>query len=73
MFPLSACQTLLIGLWLFDYRMSCKRYDSYKHQGLALTFASLPLHHKYNPRKGCEKIIFMREMRVESTSTKSMS
>ena len=31
MFPLSACQTLHDGLWLFGYYVSCDKHDSYIH------------------------------------------
>jgi len=79
MFSFSACHTLLGESWLFDYGVNCDGHD----QGQALPFASLPppvltfaslsAPHKYNPRKQCEKILFMCETGVERTISKSKS
>ena len=67
MFSLSACHVLFGGSWLLDYSVNCEGHD----QGQALTFTCLPLPHKYNPRDRCEKILFMSEIRVERTISKS--
>ena len=43
--PLSACQILLGGLWLFHCYVSYNGHDSYKYQGQALAISSLPPPH----------------------------
>ena len=69
MFSSNACHTLFGGSWLFDYGVNYKGYD----QGQALTFASLSPPYEYNPREGCEKILFISETWVERTISKSKS
>ena len=63
------CHTLFRCTWLFDYGVNCKGHD----QEQALTFASLPPPHGYNPGDGCEKILFKSEIRIKWTITKSKS
>ena len=58
---------------MFDYGVSVKGHNTYKIQGQALTLASLSSPHKYNPRKGCEKILFISEPQVDITISKSKS
>ena len=56
--------------WLLDYGVNCKGHDSYKHQGQALTSASISPPHKCNLRESYEKILFMSEIRVKRTINK---
>ena len=69
MFALSACHTLFGVSWLIDCAVNHKGHD----QGQALTCASLPPLHKYNPKEGCEKILFISKTRVEKIISKNMA
>ena len=67
MFSLSAYHILFGVSWLIDSTVNGKGHD----KGQTLTFTSLPLTHKYNPREGCEKILLMSKTWVERTISKS--
>ena len=41
-------EAFLVGLWLFDYYVTCDGHDSYKYQRQPLAFVSLPQPHEYN-------------------------
>jgi len=70
-FPISACQTLVGGLWLSDCYISCDGHDSLKWLGQTLAFSSLLPTYEYKPRNGGEESLQMSKTWDEKTISKS--
>lgn len=71
MSPLSASHVLLVRSWMVDCCVSYNGHFFYKHQGQELAISSYPPPRKYKPREGCEKSLYMSEIRDERTISKS--